>query len=84
MLTKNPELAEEWSENNESGPDEVRYNSRNTALWKCPTCYGEYSYIIGDRKTGDDACPYCSDRKILPGYNSFKVKHPDLMEEWCW
>ena len=84
LLAKNPELAEEWSENNESGPDEVRYNSRNTALWKCPTCHGEYSYIIGDRKTGDDACPYCSDRKILPGYNSFKVKHPDLMEEWCW
>ena len=53
-------------------------------MWKCPTCYGEYSYIIGDRKTGDDTCPYCSDRKILPGYNSFKVKHPDLMEEWCW
>ena len=84
LLTKNPELAKEWSENNESGPDAVRYNSRSTALWKCPTCHGEYSYIIGVRKTEDDACPYCSDRKILPGYNSFKVKHPDLMEEWCW
>ncbi len=27
-------------------------------------------------------CPYCKGTKALPGYNSFKLKHSDLMQEW--
>lgn len=28
-------------------------------------------------------CPYCSEKRPLPGYNTIKVKHPDLInEEW--
>ena len=29
-------------------------------------------------------CPYCNDKLPLPGYNTVKVKHPDLInEEWA-
>ena len=31
---------------------------------------------------GDDSCPYCTNRKVLPGYNSFAVKHDDLILDW--
>ena len=27
-------------------------------------------------------CAYCNDVKVLPGYNSFKARHEDLMAEW--
>jgi DNA-directed RNA polymerase subunit RPC12/RpoP len=50
--------------------------------WLCPTCNGEYNYPINTREIGDDSCPYCNGTKILYGYNSFKIKHPKLMEEW--
>lgn len=26
--------------------------------------------------------PFCADKKVLPGFNSFKAKHSDLMDEW--
>lgn len=33
---------------------------------------------------GTYTCPYCNDRKVLPGFNSFDVTHKDLMKEWMW
>ena len=82
---KNPELAEEWSANNELKANEVLPTSSSRVKWVCPTCRGEYSAIIRDRKVGDDACPYCKNDKVLPGYNSLKVRQPELVErEWCY
>ena len=26
-------------------------------------------------------CPYCNDRQLMPGYNSFANKYPDLYRE---
>lgn len=84
LATTNPELASEWSLNNEQGPETVLKRHRRPALWICPTCLGEYSYIIADREVGDGSCPYCNERKPLPGYNTLKVKYPDLVEkEWA-
>ena len=78
------ELIPEWSENNERPMSDFFDTSAYTALWKCPTCNGEYSARIRDRELGDDSCPYCTNKKVLPGYNSFLKRHPDLMEEWNW
>lgn len=84
LSTIDPELSLEWSPNNELSPEEVRRSSPAPALWNCPTCHGEYSYIIAARKVGDDACPYCSERKPSPGYNTLQAKHPDLIaKEWA-
>lgn len=79
----NPELAKEWSEKNKQSADEVLSISWMRAIWKCSKCNGEYIAAIRKRYIGDDACPYCGERKVLPGFNSFKVKHPDLLEEWA-
>lgn len=57
-------------------------NSVRIVLWTCPICHGDYQYRICDRELDDKPCPYCCDKKILPGYNSFKVRHPEEMEEW--
>lgn len=79
-----PELISEWSSNNDIAPDEVLATSSRTVLWKCPDCCGEYSYPVKDRQTGDCVCPYCNDKKVLPGYNSVQAKNPDLIKsEWC-
>lgn len=29
-------------------------------------------------------CPFCTNHKILPGFNDLASKRPDLMEEWDW
>ena len=76
------ELLKEWSINNDRNPEKLLKSSRYTALWKCPTCSGEYLARICDREIGDDNCPYCNNRIVLSGVNSFYVNHKDLMEEW--
>ena len=83
LKTTDPELAAEWSENNERDVETVRHSMTLRALWVCPTCHGEYSYPVAKREAGDNACPYCRGKRVLPGYNSFKVNHPDLMDEWA-
>ncbi|MBR2707314.1 MAG: zinc-ribbon domain-containing protein [Mogibacterium sp.] len=34
------------------------------------------------KESKEIACPYCGDRSVLPGYNSFASKHKDLLQEW--
>lgn len=85
LATVNPALAKEWASSNLRGPDTVLSSSKISVTWQCPTCHGEYNYPINERHVGDDSCPYCNDKKVLPGYNSFKVKHPKIVEkEWYW
>lgn len=76
------ELSKEWSKNNDKPPTAYLKSSSYYVLWECPTCHGEYSYSIKDRYVGDNSCPYCNNKKALPGYNTLKVKHPELMKEW--
>jgi len=78
----NEKLAEEWSSNNVRRPTEFLITSTYPALWNCPTCHGEYSYSIKERYVGDSSCPYCSNKKPLPGFNTLKVKCEALMKEW--
>ena len=37
--------------------------------------------MIKDVVNGVDECPYCNDKIVLPGFNSFGDKHPDLVAE---
>ena len=85
LLDTDPELAKEWSPNNNKKANEVLSKSFNRVQWICPNCKGEYSAIIRDRKVGDDACPYCRKDKLLPGYNSLQDRQSELVErEWCY
>lgn len=77
-----PELIPEWSPNNEKPMHDYLATSSSYVLWVCSNCNGEYSARICDRGVGDVNCPYCSDRKVLPGFNSFAIKHAELLEEW--
>lgn len=81
LATTDPELAKEWAD--ERPVESVMKNAFYEARWKCPVCHGIYTASVRDRQVGDDACPYCSGKRVLPGYNSFKVQHPNLMAEWC-
>ena len=82
MKAVNPELSLEWSDKNEQSADEILPTSWMRATWECPTCGGEYDAVVKDREAGDDSCPYCTGKKVLPGFNSLKIKKPDLLEEW--
>ena len=82
FATVHPELIAEWSPNNDMKPSEVLAMRQHRVLWICPECRGEYAWPVNERHFGDNACPYCNNRKVLPGYNSLLVQYPELMPEW--
>ena len=83
LTTTNPELATEWSPNNSRPADSVMKSYTRPVLWICPDCGGEYSASVCDREIGDDSCPYCAERKVLPGYNDLTITDPDLAAEYA-
>lgn len=82
LADKNPNIAKLWSFSNYLRPTDVFPTSPFTARWSCPNCGGEYDAPVKDMVNGTAECPYCSDKKILPGLNSFAVRHPILLKEW--
>ena len=82
LAIRNSELAKQWSPNNVKTADMYIKSNSTSVLWICPNCHGEYGYLIKDRELGDDSCPYCHNRKVLAGFNSFADMHGDLLSEW--
>ena len=83
LVDTDPEIAAEWSPNNEDKPVDVLKRSWLSEKWICPTCNGEYTCMIKDRtEAGNADCPYCTEKKVLVGYNSLVDTDPDIAAEW--
>ncbi|MBR2808896.1 MAG: zinc-ribbon domain-containing protein [Erysipelotrichaceae bacterium] len=75
----------DWEENNKINldPRKLTFGSGKKANWICskyPT--HKWATSIYSRTTKNTNCPYCSNKKVLPGYNDLKSQRPDLMSEW--
>ena len=82
LLTINPKLAKEWhpTKNNNLYPTDVTSGSTKKVWWRCDKGH-EYEAQIYNRKNGR-GCPYCSNRKVLKGYNDLLTINPELSREW--
>lgn len=85
LQTTHPQLALEWNyeKNGNLSPSNVTAYSGKKVWWRCPKGH-EYPSIIANRTAKGSNCPYCSNRKVLPGYNDLKTTHPQLAEEWLY
>jgi len=85
LASQYPELMKEWDwgKNNELKlfPQEIYYGSTKKAYWICRNGH-KWQATIGNRVLRGQNCPYCSNKKILAGYNDLKSCRPDLMKEW--
>ena len=79
-----PDLAKEWhpTKNGSLTPDMFSPRSNHSAWWICILNH-EWPAKIDSRARGT-GCPYCSNHKILPGFNDLATKRSDLMREWDW
>ena len=81
----NPELLDEWDyeKNGQFGntPENISAGARVAVWWKCKNAH---SYrTTPNSKTGKHTgCPYCSNNKVLPGFNDLATKNPQLASEW--
>lgn len=78
-----PDLGKQWYDT-EISSDRILPTSTYRGSWKCPDCSGIFQAPVKDMVLGNAQCPYCADERVLPGFNSFKAKHPDLMTTWMY
>ena len=82
LETTHPEVLNYWDyEKNSIKPSEVKSGSHTKAWWKCKNNHTWQApiYRITIEKRG---CPYCTNQKVLEGYNDLASKYPKLLEEW--
>ena len=81
LATTNPKLAAEWNyeKNKNLMPTQVMQGSHKKVWWKCEKGH-EWIAAINDRK--ETSCPYCSNKKLLAGYNDLATTNPKLAAEW--
>ena len=84
LAQSNPELVKEWDfdKNDPDKPEDFPASSQKRVSWICPKGHS-YEAVIRDRAKANGAnCPYCSNKKVLVGYNDLLSKRPDLAIEW--
>ena len=81
LATVRSDLAKQWSDRNDMTAAEVTIESHRKAWWHGP-CGHEWQSEIRSRAKHGTGCPYCSSRKLLPGFNDLKTRFPDVAAEW--
>ena len=59
----------------------VSYASNKDYFWVCPKKHS-YKARLANRTLNNNGCPYCSNQKLLIGYNDFATIHPEMLDEW--
>ncbi len=82
LLSQNPYLASEWNyqRNGSLIPEQVSAKSNKIVWWKCQNGH-EWQASVTNRAKGS-GCPYCSEKKAIPGVNDLQTLIPELAQEW--
>lgn len=80
LATLYPDLVPLWHPNNTLTPSEVTVSSNKIITWICEKGHTYEQRIYA--KTSGYGCPYCSNQKLLPGFNDFATHYPDLIPRW--
>ena len=80
LKTLRPDLEAKWSDKNDRQMEEFFTDSSYPAGWHCDECGGHFTRTIREM-CEDDSCPYCTNKKVLPGYNDVTTKFPVLADE---
>lgn len=78
-----PELAEQWDweKNGNLRPELVSAFSNISIWWRCGLGH-TWRARVSDRATKRSECPYCTNRKVLPGFNDLKTVEPLVAAQW--
>lgn len=81
LETLNPDLAQEWNNlRNELSPNQVKPHSMKKVWWLCRRSH-QWQATIGSRTNGT-GCPYCSNVRVLEGFNDLATAFPEIASTW--
>lgn len=78
-----PAVAAQWDaeKNAPLRPCDVTPGSNKSVFWRCRLGHS-YQSRIGDRTVSGHGCPYCTGRKVLPGFNDLATLYPVVAAQW--
>ena len=78
-----PNIAAQWhpTKNGDLRPGEVTPFSNRRVWWQCEKGH-EYRAVIASRVKQAAGCPYCTNRKVLAGFNDLATIHPEIAAQW--
>lgn len=78
-----PEIAAQWhpEKNGSLAPGDVTPCSNRRVWWLCDKGH-DYESIVAHRTRSLTGCPYCSGKKVLPGFNDLATCRPEVAEQW--
>lgn len=82
LAASHPDLARQWhpSRNGDLSPDRLAPHSNRKVWWQC--AHGHAWQATPASRLRGSGCPYCSGRKVLPGFNDLASRYPALAREW--
>lgn len=85
LETKFSEISREWHPelNQPLTPRDVSFGSPKKRWWRCPDNGHAYEMGVSSR-TGPQRgkCPYCSNQRLLTGFNDLATTEPELAKQW--
>lgn len=80
VATAHPKWAKEWHPtlNGDKSPDRTLAGGRQKIWWLCELGHDWRAAIYAR----GEACPFCSFRKLWPGFNDLETVEPELAKEW--
>ena len=78
-----PDAVAEWDIEKNGGltADMVVATSNEKYWWKCEKGHS-YQSTPANKLPYNYGCPYCSNHRVLPGFNDLETRYPDLAKEW--
>ena len=83
-ISDNAQLMVEWNweKNSEILPTEIMIGSGKKVWWKCSKGH-EWQATPNNRTANKrQGCPYCSNHRILVGFNDLATTNPNIAKEW--
>ena len=83
LATQYPLLAAQWdaAKNGALTPETVLPGSNRRVWWRCEDGHS-YPAAISHRVRSGSDCPFCANRKVLPGFNDLAAIEPAVASQW--
>lgn len=77
------DLLQEWDQLNNASvtPADVTSGSHQEVWWKCKRGH-QWKTPVYSRVGQESNCPYCTNRKLLVGFNDLQTVSPELAAQW--
>ena len=83
LATVRPDILMEWDYGkNKISPAELMPSSHDKVWWKCERGHSWQSMVFSRTRDQSAGCPYCTGRKVLPGFNDLATLKPKLADQW--